>query len=346
MGKGTLKMEPGRIFKWLTRAVTLATLLVLCTELPATETKIMRLAAIQPADHDLTKACYHLAKLVEERSAGKIKIEVYPAGQLFSDKDLTKALPSGSADLAQVTTGIWVGMVPALGIIELPFFYQDMDHVARAFSDPKFRKILDTEMAQKGVKLLFPQTWGYSFGFASKKQLHTLEDFRGRRIRAHGEMPAEVIRSLGAAPVFMGTGDVYLGLQRGTIDGVMTAPCLAWDKKYYECVRHYVHLKSSDLMSPPLTLMNLKTYADLTPEFQKLIDTAARETEAFSLKLSTDRSQECAKSLQGQKVEVYPLPDTERQRWAKACGPILQNYLKRNGEVGQRLVQEVENLKK
>jgi TRAP-type C4-dicarboxylate transport system substrate-binding protein len=176
--------------------------------------------------------------------------------------------------------------------------------------------------------------------------LHTLDDFKGKRIRAHGEMPAEVIRSLGAAPVFMGTGDVYLGLQRGTIDGVMTAPCLAWDKKYYECVRHYVHLKSSDLMSPPLTLMNLKTYTDLTPEFQKLIDTAARETEAFSLKLSTERSQECAKSLQGQKVEVYPLPDPERQRWAKACAPILQNYLKRNGEVGQSLVQEVENLKK
>jgi len=312
----------------------------------AQDTKILRLAAIQPLDHDLTQACLHFAKLVGDGTKGKVKIEVYPAGQLFNDKDLPKALPSGAVDFAQVTTGIWVGLIPALGIIELPFFYKDMDHVARTFNDPVFRKILDDEMAKKGVKLLFRQTWGYSFGYASKKPLHVIEEFKGKRIRAHGEMPAEIIKSLGAAPVFMGTGDVYLGLQRGVIDGVNTAPCLAWDKKYYEVIHHYQHLPASDLMSPPLVLMSMKAWGALTPDVQKIITAAAKETEAYSLKLSNDRSQQCAKSLQAKKVEVYNVPDAERQRWAAACKPIMQQYLDRNGEVGKKLVAEVEKNRK
>ena len=312
----------------------------------AQDTKILRLAAIQPLDHDLTQACLHFAKLVGDGTKGKVKIEVYPAGQLFNDKDLPKALPSGAVDFAQVTTGIWVGLIPALGIIELPFFYKDMDHVARTFNDPVFRKILDDEMAKKGVKLLFRQTWGYSFGYASKKPLHVIEEFKGKRIRAHGEMPAEIIKSLGAAPVFMGTGDVYMGMQRGVIDGVNTAPCLAWDKKYYEVIRHYQHLPASDLMSPPLMLMSIKTWEALTPEIQKIITAAAKETEVYSLKLSNDRSMQCAKSLQTKKVEVYNVPDAERQRWAAACKPILQQYLDRNGEVGKKLIAEVEKNRK
>jgi tripartite ATP-independent transporter DctP family solute receptor len=312
----------------------------------AQDTKILRLAAIQPLDHDLTQACLHFAKLVGDGTKGKVKIEVYPAGQLFNDKDLPKALPSGAVDFAQVTTGIWVGLIPALGIIELPFFYKDMDHVARTFNDPVFRKILDDEMAKKGVKLLFRQTWGYSFGYASKKPLHVIEEFKGKRIRAHGEMPAEIIKSLGAAPVFMGTGDVYMGMQRGVIDGVNTAPCLAWDKKYYEVIRHYQHLPASDLMSPPLVLMSMKAWGALTPDVQKIIAAAAKETETYSLKLSNDRSVKCAKSLQEKKVEVYNVPDAERQRWAAACKPILQQYLDRNGEVGQKLVAEVEKNRK
>lgn len=340
-------MRPSRMMKLFVAIVLAFTFTpVGVTETFAQDVKVLRLAAIQPLDHDLTQACLHFAKLVGDRTKGKVKIEVYPAGQLFADKDLPKALPSGAVDLAQVTTGIWVGLIPALGIIELPFFYQDMDHVTRTFNDPVFRKILDDEMAKKGVKLMFRQTWGYSFGYASKKPLHRIEDFKGKRIRAHGEMPAEIIKSLGAAPVFMGTGDVYLGMQRGVIDGVNTAPCLAWDKKYYEVIRHYQHLPSSDLMSPPLVLMSMKAWNALTPDVQKIITAASKEAEAYSLKISNDRSYQCAKSLQTKKVEVYNVPDSERQRWAAACKPILQQYLNRNGEVGKKLVAEVEKNRK
>ena len=55
---------------------------------------------------------------------------------------------------------------------------------------------------------------------------------------------------------------------------------------------------------------------------------------------------QCAKSLEGKKVEVYNVPDSERQRWATACKPILQQYLDRNGEVGKKLVAEVEKNRK
>jgi TRAP-type C4-dicarboxylate transport system substrate-binding protein len=312
----------------------------------AQETKILRLAAIQPLDSDLTQACMHFAKLAGERTQGRVKIEVYPAGQLFSDKDLTKALPTGAVDFAQVTTGVWTGLVPALAVIELPFFFQNDDHVARTFSDLVFRKTLDDELAKKGVKLMFRQTMGYSFGYASIKPIRTIEDFKGKRMRAHGEMPAAIIKALGGSPLFIGTGDVYLGYQRGLLDGSNTSPCFAWDKKYYEVIRNYAHLPSSDLMSPPLMLASLKSWNALPPDIQKILTAVAKETEAYSLKLSDDRSRQCARNLETKKVTIYNVPDAERQRWAKACMPIHQEYLDRNGEVGKKLYTEVEKNRK
>jgi TRAP-type C4-dicarboxylate transport system substrate-binding protein len=245
-----------------------------------------------------------------------------------------------------VTTGIWTGLIPALAIIELPFFFQDNDHVARTFNDPVFHKILDDELAKKGVKLMFRQTMGYSFGYSSIKPIRTIEDFKGKRMRAHGEMPAAIIKALGGSPVFIGTGDVYLGYQRGLLDGGNTSPCFAWDKKYYEVIHNYQHLPSSDLMSPPLMLVSMKTWNSLSPDIQKIITTAAKETEGYSLKLSDDRSRQCAKNLQGKNVVIYNIPDAERQRWAAACKPIQQEYLDRNGETGKKLVAEVEKNRK
>ena len=306
---------------------------------------LLRLAGTQALDSDLTKTCEYFARLVQEKTKGQVKIEVYPAGQLFSDKDMPRALPSGAVDIAQVTSGIWTGLVPALGIVEVPFFFKDSEHIDRVIDSPGFRKLIDPEFEKQGIKLLFRLDWGGSHLIASKMALRRLEDFKGKRLRVHGDVPAEISRALGASPVFMGTGEVYLGLQRGTVDGVFTTPCLAWDKKYWEVIKFATHLKPGDLMSLPLMLMNLQKWNEMPPDIQKILNEAGQEAKTWGIKLAFKRTEECSTALTGKKVEIFDISEKEKQRWGEACRPILARYIQHTGEVGKKIVEEINRVR-
>ena len=140
---------------------------------------LFRCAGTMPLDHYMTKTLEHYAKLIQERSKGRMKIEIYPANQLFSDKDLPKALPSGAVDMGQVNMAMWAGLVPSLVVEELPFFYKDRDHFFRAMISPGVRNLLDKEFENKGAKVLFWMDYGYT-GLIGKKPIKTLEDFKGK----------------------------------------------------------------------------------------------------------------------------------------------------------------------
>jgi len=88
---------------------------------------LFRCAGTMPLEHFMTRTLEYYAKIIQERSKGRMKIEIYPVNQLFSDKDLPKALPSGAVDMAQVNMAMWAGLVPSLAIQEMPFFYKDRD---------------------------------------------------------------------------------------------------------------------------------------------------------------------------------------------------------------------------
>jgi len=83
---------------------------------------LFRCAGTMPLEHFMTRTLEYYAKIIQERSKGRMKIEIYPVNQLFSDKDLPKALPSGAVDMAQVNMAMWTGLVPSLGVQEMPFF--------------------------------------------------------------------------------------------------------------------------------------------------------------------------------------------------------------------------------
>jgi len=116
---------------------------------------LLRCAGTMPVGHFMTRTLEYYAKIIQERSKGRIKMEIYPVNQLFSDKDLPKALPSGAVDMGQVNMAMWTGLVPSLGVQELPFFYKDRDHFFRAMISPGVRKVLDKDFESKGVKILY-----------------------------------------------------------------------------------------------------------------------------------------------------------------------------------------------
>ncbi len=305
---------------------------------------LFRCAGTMPLEHFMTRTLEFYAKIIQERSKGRMKIEIYPVNQLFSDKDLPKALPSGAVDMAQVNMAMWAGLVPSLAVQEMPFFYKDRDHFFRAMISPGVRKVLDKDFENKGVKILFWMDYGYS-ALIGKKPLRTLEEIKGKRIRVFGEISSEFLKALGAAPVFLSVGEVYLALQRGTIDGVLTSTCSVDERKFFEVAKHFTVIKIGEFQNQPAVLVNLKKYQELPPDLQKLVIDASKEAQDWGLDASLKDTDQCLDNVKKKGMEIYYPTEQEKKRWAEATKGIMANYLKRTGNVGQALIEEVNKLR-
>jgi tripartite ATP-independent transporter DctP family solute receptor len=305
----------------------------------------LRMAGTMPIGHFMTRAKERYAQILEEKTGGRLKIEVYPAGQLFSDKDMTRALPAGSVEMGACNLALLEGLVPVLGIMGLPYFFESREHIRRVEHSPQFMQIINEELEKKNMRLIFWMDYGL-MSFISKKPLHKLEDFKGKRIRVLGDITTQLIQAFGGAPVFMGTGETYMALQRGTIDGVLTSLPSVYERKLFEVAKQFTFCEIQDILVTPAVLINLKIWNSLPPEIQKAMYDEGQEVEEWGFKESLRETDECLSELKKKGVEVYYLPDQEKKRWKETANkPILTYYLKQVGAPGSKAVAEVDRLR-
>jgi tripartite ATP-independent transporter DctP family solute receptor len=303
---------------------------------------VLRFAGNLPANHFVTRGQEFYARQIEARTKGKVKVEVYPAGQLFSDKDLIRALPNGAVDMAEATCAQWTGIEPLWLMFDLPYFFKDRNHWHRVV-DSEVGTILKEEFEKKsGVKVLYWMDFGSS-AFASKTPLRTMEDFKGKRIRGVGEAVLKGIQALGASPVFLGGGEVYLALQRGTIDAANSGMSSFWERKYYEVTKY---ISAPDFtLGMFVVLINKKKWDSLPADVQKDMLDAAEEAKQWGRVESEKADTEAVSLLKGKGVEIYDPPAAEKARWRAAVKPLAHEfYMSRGGDKAKTLLGMVEKI--
>jgi tripartite ATP-independent transporter DctP family solute receptor len=302
----------------------------------------LRFAGNLPVTHHITRSQEVYAKLVAEKTKGRVKVEVYPAGQLLSDKDLLRALPAGAVDMGEVTCAQWTGIVPLWMFLDLTLYFKDRAHWHRVM-DSEVGEMLRHEFDGKsGVKLLYWMDFGSSAN-AMKMPIRTLEDFKGKRIRATGEIILEALKALGAAPVYLGGGEVYMALQRGTIDGANTGISSIAERKHYEVTKH--------LVLPDMTLgmfaalINKKKWDSLPPDIQKAMTEAAEEARKWTRNECEKVDVESLALLKEKGMEIYDPPEKEKARWREACKPLQDLFVKRAGDKAKVILEMSEKLR-
>lgn len=304
----------------------------------------LRYAGDLPIGNHLTRTQEFFAKRVDEISKGKVKIEVYPAGQLFAAKDYVKAVPSGAVDMAQSLMGQWTGLVPSFMITDIPLFYNDWEHIWRAMDSPEVGGVMRGDTDKAGFKLLF-WTQDSSAGFVSKTPMKTLADWKGKKVRAYTELASYTIKALGGAPAFMGGGEVYMALQRGTVDAAISTLSSFYDRKYYE-VTKYLTVPS---MPGPIYggVINLNKWNSLSAGVKEIIMAAGKDTEAFARKEVKKMDAESIELLKTKGMEIYNLPADEREKWKRASVPQVEKVvLERVGaEKAKKMMEAAEKMK-
>nr|WP_042349843.1 DctP family TRAP transporter solute-binding subunit [Bacillus massiliigorillae] len=303
------------------------------------EKTTIRLAYNLPQDHHISKGIEQFAKDVTEKSDGAVKVQVYPAGQLLSDKDMNQSILSGGVEMGVNSSTLWESTVPAMGIFDVPYVFSDYDAAGKALNG-EFGDKLRGAMEEKGAKVLLFADYGYAQFANNKRPLKKPEDFKGLRIRSIGDIPSEMIKAYGASPVFMGGGEVYMALQRNTVDGATSGTTAMLQRKYdevakYLTINNYAYLEF-------ILAVNQKYWDGLPEKTQTLLTETAKETEDWIRQQAKEEDERTAKELEKKGMKVYVVPQEDLAQWKAAAKPAWDAFTKNAGDTGKELLEMVD----
>ena len=290
-------------------------------------------------------ACNRFKEIVEKRTNGAIEIDRYPAGVLYKDKAACSAISRGSIEMAMLSAPV-MGMrsrvlefICSSGAWGL---WKSVEHYRRFLDNPEVRKIALAECETKyHSRLLAYIPYGPSV-VGSKRPIHTLSDYSNLKLRTIGSASAAVYRAFGAVPTELSSAEIYMGLQRGLINGAATGPARFLKSKLYEVTPYF----TQDFTLPELPfvlLMNIDDWKALLPEYQKICEDAASEITKWSRRYVVIETTQAYKSLEEKKEvkEVFFLPMSERKKLAEIAEPAIKQYVHKQvgGNMGKKLLR-------
>jgi TRAP-type C4-dicarboxylate transport system substrate-binding protein len=304
----------------------------------AAEKILIKMAGTLPVQNHLTKALEMYKDIVEKKSGGQIEMQVYPAQQLYSDKDLVNALPKGACEGALLNADLWAGLVKSEGPIFFTGYFQNRDLFYKLFDSEAWQIIKKDFEDQGNIKILSMVELGPG-GLVSKKPIRKLDDLKGQRIRSYGEYTAIFLQAQGAAPVVMSSGDMYMALQRGTLDAILSSVAAIVDRKLYE-VGKYMWDQDTTPSIPFLMAFNLDFWKKLPPNMQKILADGAIEVQEWSKKYTLTSDIANKKALKEKGVTFVSLDPAEWQKiHEKAVQALDAGFIKNVGEQkGQKIL--------
>lgn len=297
----------------------------------------LKMATQLPAKHWLVKNMDKLKKKAAEKSGGSIEIQIYPAGQLFNDKNMNEAVMTGGIDLALNTVGRWASIVPTMDVFDVPFLFPSYEQIDKAI-DGGVGKVLGEELQKKGVRPLIWADYGF-VQFANNKKVCKLPaDFKGMKIRSYSKYSQKTIDAIGASSTTMGSGEVYMAIKNGTIDGQISGTPAMMSRKMYE-VHKYLTITNN--ASPEfIVAMNEKSFQKLSKDQQKALQDAAKEVSNEIRKEAKAADEKANEEMKTKgKCELYYLTPEDIKVWQAATKPVWDTYMKENGEAGKKLIE-------
>lgn len=292
------------------------------------QTFTMKLSSptVNDASHEWMKA---FKAGVEERSKGRIKVEVYPANQLGQIPATVEGVALGTIEVAMPASGFFIGIEPRFQVFDAPGLFQDMAHARRVFNDPEVRARLATFGAAKGMEPIAVYPHG-PLMLLSHKPIRKADDFKGQKIRVPGAAPLQIepFKKLGASPVSMPLGEVLSAMQNRTIDGLIASSTVFTAFKYYDLAKGLTGLPGSLLIVPAMA--NKAFLKSLGSELEAIVReeafNAQKKIEAFALE-DTERTIDTWKKNGGENIA---LPAAEAKTYSDTVQSVLPPLLSAN----------------
>lgn len=277
---------------------------------------VLRAADVHPESYPTTRGLTRMAEIVEERSGGRLRIQVYASGQLGDEKETIESTRLGTIQINRTSTGPLAEFVPGMKILGLPYLFRDARHQWNVLHGPIGEELLATLPPAGFVGLTYYDGGARSF-YNSARPVRSPHDLRGLKIRTQqSEVMMATVKALGASPTPMAFSEVYSSLQTGVIDGAENNPPSYVSTGHHEVAKHYTLDGHSRV--PEIVIINRKTWDSLSAEDRTILRQAAEESAAHQRDLWRAYEEEALATARDGGCEIIE-PDAAPFRQAAAA---------------------------
>ena len=298
---------------------------------------LIKFSHVTASDTPKGRATEYFKKIAEERTKGRVKIEIYPNSQLFKDAEELEALQLGSVQMLAPTVSKFGPMgIREFEVFDLPFIFDGYTDVHKVTEGPIGRKLLQ-KLDGKGIVGL--AYWDNGFKpMSANRALKKPDDVKGLKMRIQSSKVLDAqMRALGALPQVMALSEVYQGLQTGVIDGTENVISNFYTQKMYE-VQKFVTLTDHGYIGYAV-IANKKFWDALPADIRATLEGAMKDATKFA---NAGAKQENDDALSGVRktgrTQVIELTPAERLAWKKA---LVKVHAEMAPRIGKALVDEI-----
>lgn len=287
-------------------------------------------------EHPMGNGLARMGACTLQKSGNKMKIQPYWDGALGNDLTATQQVRTGSLEMVLTSTAPLTSIVPALGVFDLPFLFNN-EKEADQVLDGKAGEWFAAKLPAVGAVNLAWWENGFRHTTNSKRPITRLEDFEGVKMRVmQNNIFLDTFKTLGSNAVPMAFSEVYSALETKTVDGQENPFNNIENMKFYE-VQKYLTL-TKHAYSPTLVLFSKKTWDTLSPQEQAALKECAAQGREEQRRVNREQADKSVANLKSKGMQVNEISPAEMQRIRDKSKAIYERHGKAIGDEALNLV--------
>jgi C4-dicarboxylate-binding protein DctP len=298
---------------------------------------VIKFSHVVAEDTPKGRSAQYFKKLAEERTGGRVKVEVYANSTLYKDKEELDALQLGSVQMLAPTFSKFGPLgLREFEAFDLPYLFDNLEEAKKVTQGPVGKAMLD-KLSAKGVAGL--AFWDNAFKqVTANKPLRKPEDYRALKIRIQPSKVTDAqFRALGANPQVLPFSEVYQALQTGVVDAQDNPYSNIDTQKFYE-VQKYLMVTDHGYHGYVL-IANKKFWDGLPPDIRKIMDGVVNDTTAYFEEVAKkDDAEAKAHILATKKIQLIELTPEEKRAMKKAMLKVHRDF---EGKIGKSTIESI-----
>lgn len=282
----------------------------------------LRFAEIHDAAYPTTVGDFEIAKIVKQRTKGKVIIEVYDSMKLGDEAAVIKKVQDGEIDLTRINIGPVTKYVPTLNAFLMPYLFRDTEHMLDVINGEVGDEVLKS--VEKANFIGFGWFDGGTRNFYTKKPVRSPTDLKGMKIRTlQSQLMVAMVEAFGAIAVPMPHGDTYAALVSGALDGAENNYPTYDETNHYQVAKYFIqdeHTRLPDIIIGSLTSLATK----LTPEEIEIVKQAVREAQPLQFKLWAQTVMKSRDKVIAAGCVITAPSSFQRQAFSDAVKPLYE----------------------
>ena len=295
---------------------------------------VLKLAHGLDVTHPVHRAMLFMGERLVEKSGGRIRLEVFPAEQLGSEREMIEQVQLGCIDMTKTSISVLENFVPAMSVFSLPYVFRDDDHLWKVLNGPVGQRLKQAGAAVGLTGLCYYDAGSRSF-YTKDRSIMTPADLAGLKIRVQQSRTSmDMVRAVGASPTPIAFGELYTALQQGIVDGAENNPPSLYTSRHYEICKYYS--LDEHTMVPDILLISEVVWRRFDPETRRIIQEAADESVIYQRQLWKEFTEESMREVENAGVTIeYP----DKTLFREAVSGMLGEYT--GTEIGE-LIDEIQ----